>query len=44
MDTMNETTIAAIEEGRNILNDPTTPRYSDIDSLKVALDVCIEHV
>ena len=35
----NESTIAAIEEGRRIISDPATPKYSDIDSLKMALEV-----
>ena len=33
-----EATIAAIEEGRRIISDPTTPKYSDMDSLKAALE------
>lgn len=39
LDIPNETTVAAIEEGRKMLKDPTTPRYSDMESLKTALDV-----
>lgn len=35
----NDTTPAAIEEGRKIMNDPSTPRYSSIEALKKALDV-----
>lgn len=35
----NDTTAAAIEEGRKIMNDPFTPRYSNIEALKKALDV-----
>lgn len=35
----NDTTAAAIEEGRKIMNDPSTPRYSSINALKDALDV-----
>lgn len=34
----NDTTATAIEEGRKIMNDPSTPRYSSIESLKKALD------
>ena len=34
----NDTTAAAIVEGRKIMNDPSTPRYSSIESLKKALD------
>ena len=39
LDTPNATTIAAIEEGRKLMDDPTAPRYSSIDDLKVALEV-----
>lgn len=35
----NDTTAAAIEEGRKIMNDPSIPRYSNIEALKKALDV-----
>lgn len=35
----NDTTAAAIEEGRKIMNDPSTPRYFNIDALKEALDI-----
>lgn len=35
----NETTAAAIEEGRRLMKDPAAPRYSSIDSLKAALEV-----
>lgn len=35
----NDTTAAAIEEGRRLLADPSAPRYSSMDSLKAALDV-----
>lgn len=35
----NDTTAAAIEEGRKIMNDPSNPRYSSIEALKKALDV-----
>lgn len=35
----NDTTAAAIEEGRKIMYDPSTPRYSSIEALKKALDV-----
>ena len=34
-----DTTATAIEEGRKIMNDPSTPRYSSIEALKKALDV-----
>ncbi len=39
LDTPNATTITAIEEGRKFMDDPTAPRYSSIDDLKVALEV-----
>lgn len=35
----NDTTAAAIEKGRKIMNDPSTPRYSSINALKDALNV-----
>jgi len=35
----NNTTVAAIEEGRKMMKDPSSPRYSSIDALKEALDV-----
>ena len=35
----NDTTAAAIEEGRKIMNDPSTPTYSSIEALKKALDI-----
>lgn len=35
----NETTAAAIEEGRRLLADNTAPRYSNIEDLKAALDI-----
>lgn len=38
LDTPNETTIAAIEEGRKLMSDSNAPRYSSIDALKEALD------
>lgn len=34
----NETTAVAIEEGRKIMSDPSTPRYSSMDALKAALE------
>ena len=33
-----DTTAAAIEEGKKMLNDPSAPRYSSMDTLKAALD------
>lgn len=35
----NETTAAAIEEGRRIAHDPNVKGYKSIDELKAALDV-----
>lgn len=35
----NDATVAAIEEVRKIMNDPSTPRYSSIEALKKALGV-----
>lgn len=35
----NDTTVAAIEEGRKLMADSTAPRYSSIDDLKAALDI-----
>lgn len=37
LDVPNETTAAAIEEGRKLMNDPSAPRYSSMDELKMAL-------
>lgn len=39
LDMPNATTITAIEEGRKLMDDPTAPRYSSIDDLKVVLEV-----
>lgn len=39
LDVPNETTAAAIEEGRRLMKDPTAPKYSSIDTLKAALEV-----
>ena len=41
LDVPNETTIAAIEEGRRMASDPSSPRYSNIDELiwMIALDL-----
>lgn len=35
----NETTIAAIEEGRKMMSDPFAPRYSSMSALKAALEI-----
>ena len=39
LDVPNETTVAAIAEGRKLMDDPSTPRYSSIEALKAALEV-----
>lgn len=39
LDVPNDTTVAAIEEGRKLMADSTAPRYSNIDDLKAALDI-----
>ena len=38
LDVPNETTIAAIEEGRRMASDPSSPRYSNIDEVRDALE------
>ncbi len=37
LDVPNEVTASAIEEGRKLMADPSTPRYSSMDELKAAL-------
>lgn len=39
MDVPNEVTAAAIEEGRKMISDPSSPRYSSMDALEAALEV-----
>lgn len=39
LDVPNETTAAAIEEGRRLMADPDAPRYASMDELKAALDI-----
>lgn len=39
LDVPNDTTAAAIAEGRKMLSNPSSPRYSDMDALKAALEV-----
>ena len=39
LDVPNDTTIAAIEEGRKLMLDPTAPRYSSMTDLMEALEV-----
>jgi len=38
LDVPNDTTVAAIEEGKRLLNDPASPKYSNMEALKAALD------
>mgnify|MGYP003534146292 FL=1 len=39
LDVPNETTATAIAEGRKLMDDPSAPRYSSMDTLKAALEV-----
>lgn len=39
LDVPNESTAAAIEEGRKLMSDPSAPRYFSMDELKAALEV-----
>lgn len=39
LDAPNDTTAAAIEEGRKMMNNPSSQRYSSMDALKDALNV-----
>ena len=39
LDAPNETTAAAIAEGRELMDEPLAPRYSSMDALKAALEV-----
>ena len=36
LDVPNETTISAIEEGKSLLKDPDSPKYSNMKDLKAA--------
>ena len=38
LDVPNDTTVAAIEAGKRLLNDPASPKYSNMEDLKAALD------
>ena len=38
LDVPNETTVAAIEEGRKMMSDSSAPRCSSMDDLKAALE------
>ncbi len=39
LDVPNGTTVAAIKEGKKLMSDPTSPRYSNMADLKAALEV-----
>ena len=39
LDVPNDSTIAAIEEGRELMSDPCAPRYTNMEDLKAALEV-----
>lgn len=39
LDVPNESTVAAIEEGRKLMSDPSAPKYSSMDALKAALEI-----
>lgn len=39
VDVPNEATVAAIEEGKKLMHDPSAPKYSSIEALKAALEV-----
>ena len=39
LDTPNEITASAIEEGRRLMANSSAPRYSSMDELKAALEV-----
>lgn len=39
LDVPNDVTLAAIEEGRRMMSDPSAPHYSSIEALKEALEV-----
>ena len=39
LDVPNETTEAAIAEGRKLMDDTSAPRYTSMDALKAALEV-----
>ncbi len=38
LDVPNDTTVAAIEEGKRLLNAPASPKYSNMEDLKAVLD------
>ena len=39
LDVPNETTAATIAEGRKLMDDPSSPRYTSMDALKAALEI-----
>ena len=39
LDVPNDSTVAAIEEGRKLMADQAAPRYSSMEELKAALEV-----
>lgn len=39
LDIPNDTTVAAIEEGRRLISDPDAPKYSNMEDLKAALEI-----
>ena len=39
LETPTDTTVAAIEEGKKMLSDPSAPRYSSMEALKAALEI-----
>ena len=39
LDIPNETTLEAIKEGKKLINDPKTKRYSNLEDLKADLDI-----
>ena len=39
LDVPNDTTAAAIVEGRKLMDDPSSPRYTSMDALKAALEI-----
>ena len=39
LDVPNDSTVAAIEEGRKLMADQAAPRYSSLEELKAALEV-----
>lgn len=44
LDVPNETTVAAIEEGRKLMTDPAAPRYSSMDELKARANATLNRI